>query len=899
MTSSKTTRTSDASAAAPKGYRRVWANGNLMMVLICVVALGIVAAIWAYVAARVAENREVATANVLQSNGNLVIAHKEKVKAGLAHFEQILQSVAEIGSTSAPDIDPRQKLNELLSQAQQTTPELISLAVVGADGSVKVSTQTSTALNVEHRTYFQRHREFRSIRADVGAPFTGAMTGRWSIPITRRIEDTNGLFLGVAYLSLDPAYFAEPFVNSKLGPQDSMVVLGEDGIIRAIRIGDKVLYGENVAQSPLLAEQRQNPSGWLRTHSPIDGDRKLVSYDSIPTYRLIVVVAKSESNLFAELKPAEQALRLQATAVTALVILMTLTAMAAMNAQRGRLLAESNARRNFQELAELGSDWHWRSDRHHRIDFVSHGLKKSLGVSIDGLLGLTAWESGGFGASADSAQKIQQAMLHFQPFLRVESSIRMDDRDTAYVLISGQSTWSASGEFLGYQGVVTDITERKLAELNIERLAMFDALTGLPNRRSLTQHIAHALHVCRDNNHSGALIFVDVDRFKDVNDTLGHEAGDELLRLVAAALSSAVRSDDVVSRIGGDEFVVVIGKLPADLGQAKNNVQRVIQKIRGSMQALDMLRFRKVQISLSMGVCQFPTHNESPDDLLRDADTALYQSKAEGRNKVTYFEREMRELIQRRVSLEHDLAQALERGQMQVWVQPQFDTDASASGAELLLRWTHPRNGAVPPSEFIPLAERSDLIDQLGDWVLARAIETLAGTEHCVARLPGLSVNVSPRQFGQTDFVERVLSRVRASGISPDRLTLEVTEGLLIDDLDRTLEQLHQLAAAGIRISIDDFGTGYSSLRYLKSLPIHELKIDRCFVSEVPESLKDAAIVRSILSLARNLRLRVVAEGVEESRQAEFLRAHGCHSLQGYLFARPEPLDTWLARQMA
>lgn len=884
--------------ADAEGKSVVWANGNIMIALICLVAFGIGSAIWVYVASRIADKRAVATANVLRSNGNLVIAHKEKVKAGLAHFEQILQAVAEIDTSAGTPSDPRQRLNQLLSKAQETTPELISLAIIAADGTIRATTQASTSLNVGDRPYFQRHQEFRSTRIDVGAPFTGALTGRWSVPITRRIETNDGKFVGVAYLSIDPAYFAQPFVSSQQGPRDSMVVLGEDGVIRAIRIGDSVLYGESVAQSPLLAAQRGNPSGWLRTQSPIDDDTKLVSYDSIPDYDLIVVVAKSETDLFLELAPAERALRIQASAVTALLLLMVLTAIVAVNAQRGRLRAESNARRNFQELAELGSDWHWRSDQHHRIDFVSQGLKKSLGISIDGLLGLTAWESGGFGASEDSARQIQQAMLHFQPFLRIESSIRVDDRDTAHVLISGQSIWSARGEFLGYQGVVTDITERKLAELSIERLAMFDALTGLPNRRSLAQHIANALHASREQQSSGALIFVDVDHFKDVNDSLGHEAGDDLLRLVAAALSSAVRADDVVARIGGDEFVVVIGKLPADLGHAKHNVQRVIQKIRDRMLALDMLRFRKMQISLSMGVCQFPVHNESPDDVLRDADTALYQSKSEGRNKVTYFEREMREMIQRRVSLEHDLAQALERRQMHVWVQPQFDTDAVASGAELLLRWNHPRHGMVPPSEFIPLAERSDLIDQLGDWVVAQAIETLARTEPFSGRVPGLSVNVSPRQFDQADFVEKVLGRVRASGISPDRLTLEVTEGLLIDNLDRTLEQLHQLAAAGVRISIDDFGTGYSSMRYLKALPIHELKVDRCFVSEIPESLKDAAIVRSMLTLARNLHLRVVAEGVEEPRQAEFLRAHGCHSLQGYLFARPEPLEDWLTRQL-
>lgn len=304
-------------AVAKTGNQGVSANGNMMIALICLVAGGICAAIWVYVSTRIADIREVATANVLQSNTNLVIAHKEKVKAGLAHFEQILQAVADIDVSSDVRIDPRQKLNELLSKAQETTPELISLGLIGSDGDLRAATQASSNLNVSDRSYFQRHQEFRSTRADVGVPFTGALSGRWSIPITRRIETNDGRFLGVAYLSIDPAYFAQPFLSSKQGPRDSMLVLGEDGVIRAIRIGDTVLYGESVAQSPLLLEQRQRAAGWMRSASPLDGDNKLISYDSIPGYRLIVVITRSEADLLAELRPAERALRMQATAVTA------------------------------------------------------------------------------------------------------------------------------------------------------------------------------------------------------------------------------------------------------------------------------------------------------------------------------------------------------------------------------------------------------------------------------------------------------------------------------------------------------------------------------------------------------------------------------------------------------
>lgn len=457
------------------------------------------------------------------------------------------------------------------------------------------------------------------------------------------------------------------------------------------------------------------------------------------------------------------------------------------------------------------------------------------------------------------------------------------------LLVDGSVLW---------HGFITDITERKRAEDVTHRLAYFDALTGLPNRRMLIDRLEHAIGSLQRTGQKGALFFIDLDNFKHINDARGHSVGDALLQQVALRLGSLLRHDDTVARLGGDEFVVQIGNLGTHTDTAALQARAVAEKVREVLESRYDLDGVAYNSSGSIGITVFPRGNEGVDDLLREADTAMYRAKAAGRNRIEFFEAGMQTEVEERLAIEHDMQDGIEAGQFDVHIQPQVAADGVVVGGELLLRWTHPVRGVVPPNQFIPLAEESALILRLGDFVLQRACEALAQLQrngHTLA----LSVNVSPRQFRRADFVSRVRDALSRAGARADGLILEVTEGLLIDNWSDTVARMDELVALGLRFSIDDFGTGYSSLAYLKKLPLYELKIDRTFVRDTPDDPNDTAIVEAILSVSRHLGLRVVAEGVETREQAEFLRSRGCDCLQGYFFGKPEPLAGWMAGKLA
>ena len=441
--------------------------------------------------------------------------------------------------------------------------------------------------------------------------------------------------------------------------------------------------------------------------------------------------------------------------------------------------------------------------------------------------------------------------------------------------------------------VFRDISERKAAEANTYRLAYFDALTGLPNRRLFQDRMVHALAAAQRAGHVGALIFIDLDNFKHVNDARGHSVGDTLLIQVARRLSNLLRAEDTVARLGGDEFVVLIDDLGADEEASARLAMAVADKVREVLDSAYEIEGHTYSSTGSIGITLFPKNDEGVEDLLREADTAMYRAKAGGRNRISFFETAMQTEVEERLAMEQDLKDALATGQLEAHVQPQVDGTGRMVGGELLLRWHHPVRGSVPPVQFIPVAEESGLIQPVGDWVLLQACDALARMQRASQVLP-LSVNVSPRQFRSEDFVERVCAILAQTGALASGLIFEVTEGLLIEHWEATTTRMSQLVALGIRFSIDDFGTGYSSLSYLKKLPLYELKIDRSFVQDTPEDSNDTAIVQSILSMARHLKLRVVAEGVETREQADFLINSQCDCLQGYLFGRPRPLKGWL-----
>ena len=436
-----------------------------------------------------------------------------------------------------------------------------------------------------------------------------------------------------------------------------------------------------------------------------------------------------------------------------------------------------------------------------------------------------------------------------------------------------------------------DVTDLRRANEEIEHLAFYDPLTGLPNRRLLLDRLGQALVLSQRSGKVGALLFLDLDHFKDLNDTLGHEVGDELLQAVAQRLLANVRVADTVARLGGDEFVVMLSDLSTSTQEAAALAQRIGEKILRGLSEPYVLRGHTHQGAASIGATLFGASAQSASELLRQADIAMYQVKARRGNALCFFDPKMQTAINDRAQLEADLRQALITQQLVLHFQPQASLQGEVVGAECLLRWQHPQRGMVPPGQFIAVAEESDLILHIGQWVLHSACTQLARWQEQPqwAHLQ-LSVNVSARQFRQSDFVHQVIETLQVTGARAHLLTLELTESLVLDNVEDAIDKMHQLRTKGVRFSVDDFGTGYSSLAYLTRLPLHQLKIDQSFVRNLGSRPSDDVIVQTIIGMGRNLDLEVIAEGVETEAQKAILAGHGCDLYQGYLLARPMPV---------
>jgi diguanylate cyclase (GGDEF)-like protein/PAS domain S-box-containing protein len=448
------------------------------------------------------------------------------------------------------------------------------------------------------------------------------------------------------------------------------------------------------------------------------------------------------------------------------------------------------------------------------------------------------------------------------------------------------------GAVTHYVASFSDLTNNKEAAAEIHRLAYYDPLTQLPNRRLFQEQLSKALTVsCRSRKY-GALLFIDLDNFKSLNDTLGHDMGDMLLTQVATRLVECIREGDTVARQGGDEFVVMLEELSQNPEEAVKQAGNVGEKILAALNQPYQLNSYEYHSTPSIGVTLFNDHLEAVDELLKQADIAMYAAKATGRNTLRFFDPGMQSAVTARATLEADLHRALAENQFKLYFQLQAHHDHQVVGAEVLLRWEHPERGLVLPMEFIPLAEETLLILPIGLWVLESACAQLKQWENIpLTRHLQLAVNVSALQFHQAGFVEQVCAVLEKYAIQPERLKLELTESLVLDNIEDTIIKMHKLKKIGVHFSMDDFGTGYSSLAYLTQLPLDQLKIDRSFVHNIGVKPTDAVIVQTIIGMANNLGMDVIAEGVETEKQRAFLELHGCSAIQGYLFGRPLPLD--------
>ncbi|WP_246691985.1 MULTISPECIES: EAL domain-containing protein [unclassified Methylobacterium] len=438
----------------------------------------------------------------------------------------------------------------------------------------------------------------------------------------------------------------------------------------------------------------------------------------------------------------------------------------------------------------------------------------------------------------------------------------------------------------GWIATLEDVSARKASEARADEMARLDPLTGLPNRLLLRERLAEALARLQRSGEACALLLIDLDRFKPVNDTLGHPVGDALLAKVADRLRSTVRPTDTVARIGGDEFVI----LQTDIREA-GNTQALARRIVDLIGRTYMVDGHLLTIGASVGVALAPADGESADKLLKNADLALYRAKLDGRGTYRFFEPEMDARMQARRQLELDMRQALARREFQLHYQPQLQLDDDRLiGCEALIRWKHPERGSVSPLDFIPLAEEIGLIVPIGEWVIRQACRDATTWPAGMS----VAVNVSPAQFKSDRLVETIISALASSGLSAKRLEVEITEGVLLQESEKTLQTLHRLRELGVRVSMDDFGTGYSSLSYLRSFPFDKIKIDRSFVKDLSSKPDGDAIIRAIAGLGKSLGMTTVAEGVETPEQMQRIRDEGCTDVQGYLISRPIPADDLL-----
>lgn len=521
------------------------------------------------------------------------------------------------------------------------------------------------------------------------------------------------------------------------------------------------------------------------------------------------------------------------------------------------------------------------TDRNGKILFINNYQSAMLGQETDLLIGRPICDI--FEPQLAEREQRRNALI-------IENGQSIPNYEEIYASDGVQLTFHCNkspllnkdGQVIGVLTSAVDITARKFAEEHRAHLALHDLLTGLPNRALLAEHMRQTIEECRSKDSKAALLLVDLDRFKVINDTRGHQAGDTLLRQVAERIGSALDTNELAARIGGDEFAIIL----RDVASVEDVSSKCLQLL-GQIGKSYSIGESDQLIGASVGVAMIPDDSNSPDELLRLADLAMYEAKASGRNRHCFFSPKLNQIAQFNAGVESDLRRAIENGELFLEYQPIVEAQSSAYiGLEALLRWQHPTRGRLMPSEFMRVANDSGLIDRIGHWVIDAVCRQIAEFEQEGIHLPHIAINVSPRQFHAGTLCDEILEKVAQYGIHPGQLVVEITEELLLDQSPQLMNQLRNLKSNGIELSIDDFGTGYSSLQYLRDLPANRLKIDQTFVSRIEHSAADRAIISTISHLAHALNMRVVAEGVETEAQRMLLRASGCDELQGYLLGR-------------
>jgi diguanylate cyclase (GGDEF)-like protein/PAS domain S-box-containing protein len=859
--------------------RRCLGRGLETHISLPLFALLLLVAIWMVTNHFVRIEREAAQAAARESVHELIDTYEAQLARSLGGIDQTLKVVkyaVELKGAAAA-------LPELSEKGLLPSGLVFVVSIADRNGMIVASNPPAAHIRIAGEQYFEFHRN-----SDTDTPFVSEMLRDAANPeshlhFTRRINDAGGRFAGIAIVEADPAYFTSGYERSRQGERGVLGMFGADGVFRAMRSGDKLSWGQQAALAPL--ERPGEPAA-----SPWDGVARYTSVRRLHGFPLSAMVALDRDEQMAGFENHRRNyLWVAAMASILLILIVTLVCVWSWQLTRTQRRIR-RAQETFAAASEASLD----------AFFVMRSVFDASGAIVDFMIEATngrAQQLTGMGRDA----LIGSTILAIIPAFR-ENGI-FDDM--VKVALSGgmrEAEWRGSSERArdiwmhrqvvavedGVVAIVRDITERKLAEERIQHMAHHDDLTGLPNRSLIRDRLDQAILHAQRKGRCVAVAFIDLDGFKLVNDGLGHNAGDELLRIVGSRMHGCVRSDDTLGRFGGDEFVIIL----TDLADSALAITPVLEKIRQAVTEPVLLDGQEVQVSCSMGVVMYPRDGADPNTLIMNADAAMYRAKEMGNNNFQFYTREMNASVEEKLVLLEGLRNALEEKQFSLLYQPKVDLRSGLIfGVEALIRWHHPEHGMISPLRFIGLAEESGLIVAIGDWVLQTACrQNMAWRAAGLAPI-SMSVNVSPRQFEDKRLVERVAQALGDSALAPGALELEVTESLIMRDLAQSVGKMGELKAMGVSLSIDDFGTGYSSLSALKSFPISSLKIDKSFISDLADNPDDQAIAMAVISLGHKLNLRVIAEGVETEQQCRFLRENDCDEMQGYLFSPPLPPD--------
>lgn len=837
---------------------------------------------------------------------NLAFVLADHTERAIQAVDLALEATLERGRAtgafaSAPDFAAwagAQAVHESMRDRVGVLPQFDGLIMTDHNGIVVGTTRRwpTSRFNNAHREYF-RLAATGGPGIHISPPIQSRATGEWVIPIARRIEGVDGEFLGVAMGAIQSAYFRGLYGSLALGADMSISLVSDRGIVMARYPEMENLIGRDISTETAFTLPAQQPVGVPISVVGLDGIERVTAGQPLSRYPLRVHVGLSLQTVLA---PWHETVRRLAIGVLVLLLVLAAAIWAAVRTMRAEAQAAreraklqgalSNQQDEFRQVVESMNQAVWRFGPDGRMVLCNHcsgailGLPqdfvaKAPGLTLESLL--HAAETADAKGAASLIRKLGTIIAAQDPASWLHD---LPEHRTLAV------AWRPMGDG-GWLATFEDVTERHAAEARERFLARHDALTGLPNRFGLQEHLASLLPRLAEGGGRAAVLYMDLDRFKEVNDTLGHPTGDALLTAVVGRIRSRLRGlrdgGDFVARLGGDEFAIVTAPafdVTADAAaQAAGIAERLVKAI---AEPFD-LDGHRIVVGSSIGIALFPADGATGDLLLRHADLALYRAKHDGRGRHCFFEPDMGAAAQMRRDLEMELRRALETPEpreFKVQYQPLVDVKTGmVTGFEALLRWQHPQRGLISPAEFVPIAEEIGVIGMLGQLVLARACREAKTWPHPLR----VAVNVSALQFNDEHLVESVLAVLSETGLEPSRLELEITEGALLRSNQRTVAVLHQLRATGVRIALDDFGTGYSSLSYLLTFPFDKIKVDRSFVGQSVVDASATAIIRAVAGLCAQLGVRMTAEGVETDAQMRVLAAEGCDEVQGYLVGRP------------